>query len=133
MEKYCARNFAHLHNAQEGWTFPKITAPVTDRISYDLARQNGILQMRNEPLFDSVIFSGIADAISSQLNSVRLKLEQRRRRIEEEKRKMEQIMARQREKVGPDPGTRYCRIPTVLYILWYNLQGGANVIFTQLA
>ena len=42
----------------------------------------------------------LADAISSQLNSVRLKLEQRRRRIEEEKRKMEQIMARQREKVG---------------------------------
>jgi calmodulin-regulated spectrin-associated protein len=38
--------------------------------------------------------------MASQLNSVRLKLEQRRKRIEEEKRKMEMVMARQREKVG---------------------------------
>lgn len=38
--------------------------------------------------------------MASQLNNVRLKLEQRRKRIEEEKKKMESIMARQREKVG---------------------------------
>ena len=59
MKKNFARNFARLRNAQKGGTFPKITAPVTDRISYDLARQNGILQMRNEPLFDNVIFSSL--------------------------------------------------------------------------
>ncbi len=35
-----------------------------------------------------------------QLNSVRVKLEQRRKRIEEEKRKMETLSAKQREKVG---------------------------------
>ncbi len=40
--------------------------------------------------------------MASQLNNVRLKLEQRRRRIEEEKKKMESIMARQREKVGQE-------------------------------
>lgn len=45
-------------------------------------------------------FFKIPDAMASQLNSVRLKLEQRRKRIEEEKRKMELVMARQREKVG---------------------------------
>lgn len=44
----------------------------------------------------------LADAMAAQLNSVRLKLEQRRRRIEEEKRKMEQVMERQREKVGQE-------------------------------
>ena len=38
--------------------------------------------------------------MSAQLNGVRMKLEQRRKRIEEEKRKMEQVMERQREKVG---------------------------------
>ena len=38
--------------------------------------------------------------MAAQLNSVRLKLEQRRKRIEEEKRRMEQVMDRQREKVG---------------------------------
>jgi len=38
--------------------------------------------------------------MTSQLNSVRLKLEQRRKRIEEEKRKMESVLAKQREKVG---------------------------------
>merc|ERR1711944_286746 len=43
--------------------------------------------------------SNSADAMAAQLNSVRLKLEQRRKRIEEEeKRKMEQVMDRQREK-----------------------------------
>ena len=40
------------------------------------------------------------DEMSAQLNGVRMKLEQRRKRIEEEKRKMEQVMERQREKVG---------------------------------
>jgi len=44
----------------------------------------------------------IPDAMASQLNSVRLKLEHRRKRIEEEKRKMEMVMARQREKVGQE-------------------------------
>ena len=47
-----------------------------------------------------LIFAFISDAMAAQLNSVRLKLEQRRKRIEEEKRKMEQVMDRQREKVG---------------------------------
>merc|ERR1711981_1306428 len=42
--------------------------------------------------------SSTPDAMAAQLNSVRLKLEQRRKRIEEEKRKMEQVMDRQREK-----------------------------------
>jgi len=42
----------------------------------------------------------LLDAMASQLNSVRLKLEQRRKRIEEEKRKMESVMEKQREKVG---------------------------------
>jgi len=40
--------------------------------------------------------------MAAQLNSVRLKLEQRRRRIEEEKKKMESLMAKQREKVGQE-------------------------------
>ena len=73
-------------------------------------------------------FSRIADAISSQLNSVRLKLEQRRRRIEEEKRKMEQIMARQREKVGPDivESTGCCKC--ILHRAW--LKGFFNLRFT---
>jgi calmodulin-regulated spectrin-associated protein len=38
--------------------------------------------------------------MAAQLNSVRLKLEQRRKRIEDEKRKMETVMAKQREKGG---------------------------------
>ena len=42
------------------------------------------------------------DAMAAQLNSVRMKLEQRRKRIEEEKRKMETVMAKQREKVGQE-------------------------------
>ncbi len=42
------------------------------------------------------------DAMAAQLNSVRLKLEQRRKRIEDEKRKMEAVMAKQREKVGQE-------------------------------
>ena len=54
----------------------------------------------NEPTYHMIVFSFIADAMAAQLNSVRLKLEQRRKRIEEEKRKMEQVMDRQREKVG---------------------------------
>ena len=48
------------------------------------------------------VFLFVSDAMASQLNSVRLKLEQRRKRIEEEKRKMELVMARQREKVGQE-------------------------------
>ena len=40
--------------------------------------------------------------MAAQLNSVRLKLEQRRKRIEDEKRKMEAVMAKQREKVGQE-------------------------------
>ena len=54
----------------------------------------------NEPNYNMIVFSFVADAMAAQLNSVRLKLEQRRKRIEEEKRKMEQVMDRQREKVG---------------------------------
>ena len=79
-------------------------------------RRNGpFLQMRNVPYLIMSFAFCIADAISSQLNSVRLKLEQRRRRIEEEKRKMEQIMARQREKVGLEwtvRGDGCCLYPT---------------------
>lgn len=48
------------------------------------------------------MFDLFADAMAAQLNSVRLKLEQRRKRIEEEKRKMESVMAKQREKVGQE-------------------------------
>ena len=48
------------------------------------------------------IFFPFADAMAAQLNSVRLKLEQRRKRIEDEKRKMEAVMAKQREKVGQE-------------------------------
>ena len=40
--------------------------------------------------------------MAAQLNSVRLKLEQRRKRIEDEKRKMENVMVKQREKVGQE-------------------------------
>ena len=46
--------------------------------------------------------SAFSDAMAAQLNSVRLKLEQRRKRIEDEKRKMEAVMAKQREKVGQE-------------------------------
>ena len=53
-----------------------------------------------EPIYHMIVLSFVADAMAAQLNSVRLKLEQRRKRIEEEKRKMEQVMDRQREKVG---------------------------------
>ena len=57
-----------------------------------------LIHNRLQSIFKSKTF--ISDAMASQLNSVRLKLEQRRKRIEEEKRKMELVMARQREKVG---------------------------------
>ena len=40
------------------------------------------------------------DEMNDKLNSVRVKLEERRKRIEEEKRKMELVMSRQREKEG---------------------------------
>ena len=40
--------------------------------------------------------------MAAQLNSVRMKLEQRRKRIEDEKRKMEAVMVKQREKVGQE-------------------------------
>merc|ERR1719400_2302069 len=40
------------------------------------------------------------DEMNDRLNSVRMKLEERRKRIEEEKRKMEVVMSRQREKGG---------------------------------
>ena len=49
-----------------------------------------------------IVSFSIADAMAAQLNSVRLKLEQRRKRIEDEKRKMEAVMAKQREKVGQE-------------------------------
>ena len=66
--------------------------------------------------------------MAAQLNSVRLKLEQRRKRIEEEKRKMEQVMDRQREKVGHQAFlravvkgvlTKYCLL-TILTITFLN-------------
>ena len=63
---------------------------------------NGTLQQKGNYYANSDAKTGsfFPDAMASQLNSVRLKLEQRRKRIEEEKRKMEMVMARQREKVG---------------------------------
>ena len=63
---------------------------------------NGTLQQKGNYYANSDANTGsfFPDAMASQLNSVRLKLEQRRKRIEEEKRKMEMVMARQREKVG---------------------------------
>ena len=50
--------------------------------------------------------------MASQLNNVRLKLEQRRLLIEEEKKKMESIMARQREKVGQE-GLFFSRVLSI--------------------
>ena len=44
------------------------------------------------------------DEMNDRLNSVRMKLEERRKRIEEEKRKMEVVMSRQREKGGAGAG-----------------------------
>lgn len=38
--------------------------------------------------------------MASQLNNIRLKLEEKRRHIENEKRKMEVVMSKQRQKVG---------------------------------
>ena len=38
--------------------------------------------------------------MASQLNSIRLKLEERKRNIETEKRRMEMIMSKTRQKVG---------------------------------
>ena len=49
-----------------------------------------------------ILFCYFSDAMAAQLNSVRMKLEQRRKRIEDEKRKMEAVMAKQREKVGQE-------------------------------
>ena len=46
--------------------------------------------------------SGEEDLLGSQLNSVRMRLEERRKRIEEEKMKMETVMVKQREKVGQE-------------------------------
>ena len=51
---------------------------------------------------DFFFLTFFVDAMAAQLNSVRMKLEQRRKRIEEEKRKMETVMAKQREKVGQE-------------------------------
>lgn len=38
--------------------------------------------------------------MASQLNNIRLKLEEKRRHIETEKRRMEVVMSKQRQKVG---------------------------------
>lgn len=38
--------------------------------------------------------------MASQLNNIRMKLEEKRRHIENEKRKMEVVMSKQRQKVG---------------------------------
>ena len=46
--------------------------------------------------------SGEDDLLGSQLNSVRMRLEERRKRIEEEKMKMETVMVKQRERVGQE-------------------------------
>lgn len=44
--------------------------------------------------------NGSNHMISSQLNDIRMKLEEKRRHIETEKRRMEVIMSKQRQKVG---------------------------------
>ena len=49
----------------------------------------------------------VPDEMNDKLNSVRVKLEERRKRIEEEKRKMELVMSRQREKGGGGGGSAY--------------------------
>ena len=67
------------------------------------------------------------DAMAAQLNSVRLKLEQRRKRIEDEKRKMENVMVKQREKVGQEAFLRAVVKGTVirltnLVLVWLMIQ-----------
>lgn len=42
--KKFARNFARLRNAQKGWTFPKITAPVT--VEYHMTRRDKVASFR---------------------------------------------------------------------------------------
>jgi len=44
--------------------------------------------------------NGGSTIMASQLNNIRLKLEEKRRHIENEKRKMEVVMSKQRQKVG---------------------------------
>lgn len=44
--------------------------------------------------------NGTNTVMASQLNNIRLKLEEKRRHIETEKRKMEVVMSKQRQKVG---------------------------------
>ena len=65
--------------------------------------------------------------MAAQLNSVRLKLEQRRKRIEDEKRKMENVMVKQREKVGQEAFLRAVVKGTVirltnLVLVWLMIQ-----------
>ena len=68
------------------------------------------------------------DAMAAQLNSVRLKLEQRRKRIEDEKRKMENVMVKQREKVGQEAFLRavvkgtVIRLTNLVLVLWLMIQ-----------
>ena len=60
------------------------------------------IRMWHQPILIFFFSRFFLDAMAAQLNSVRMKLEQRRKRIEEEKRKMETVMAKQREKVGQE-------------------------------
>ena len=66
--------------------------------------------------------------MAAQLNSVRLKLEQRRKRIEDEKRKMENVMVKQREKVGQEAFLRavvkgtVIRLTNLVLVLWLMIQ-----------
>eukprot|EP00092_Neocalanus_flemingeri_P035023 GFUD01038111.1.p1 GENE.GFUD01038111.1~~GFUD01038111.1.p1 ORF type:complete len:1437 (-),score=321.88 GFUD01038111.1:947-4795(-) len=55
-------------------------------------------QQPNQPSYPNMATQGNSDEMNDKLNSVRMKLEERRKRIEEEKRKMEMVMSRQREK-----------------------------------
>ncbi|XP_071566318.1 patronin isoform X9 [Temnothorax nylanderi] len=57
-------------------------------------------QQSQQPEQHSVDENGGNTVMASQLNNIRLKLEEKRRHIENEKRRMEVVMSKQRQKVG---------------------------------
>ena len=80
----------------------------TNKIANTVGNTDGTYQKRiifiiwHQIILKFFFLTFFVDAMAAQLNSVRMKLEQRRKRIEEEKRKMETVMAKQREKVGQE-------------------------------
>lgn len=61
---------------------------------------NQLLQQQHQSAKEENESGGGNNAMSSQLNNIRMKLEEKRRHIESEKRRMELIMSKQRQKVG---------------------------------